>query len=603
MKTFFKQPKSTNSIPKGNYIVQPKYDGERMQYIDKGSKGLLLLNRRYEVKNKQYPEFNSLAKHYKGKNIIDGELVVYNKQGRDDFSLLSKRSHLKYNIPQAAKQYPAKLVAFDVLQFNNNDVRNKPWSERNKLLQQFKLPNVQVIKSYPVSNATQLMKGREGVVFKKTDSIYDKATNDNWLKLKNEKSADLLVTGYIEGRGKRKGMVGAVNVAYKKEGALINVGKVGSFKGMNEQQLKLLKQRLDAKQKTFVKVSYLEKGAQGRLRMPKVIGMRTDITEDQTHVDRCSKDYIYLQPTKKFVDVITKKNIPEKYLHEVHEDQIAYTSPLDPNNIFIGGGLKKVNFNKDENINTISKIIGHEELHNVIRKEQNDKITHKLDKITVPLIRSESNDEEILNPNTYSNLSFKQKRIMDKIPYDKYVEAYDKEFIDNNIDKNRYVYKKGKYHQTQHGPIVIKMANDIKTKLQPYTSRIMISGSIRRGVKSPTDIDLITIPKDKEKIKQQLINMGGKKILEGEQKVAYRVNGVKVEVNFTDDKSWGARLMESTGPWQSNIGQRIVARKQGFLLNNTGLYKRNDGYVAGRTEEDIYHKLGKQYKQPELRGR
>ena len=562
---------------------------------------------------------------WKGQNIIDGELVVFNKKGKDDFNLLSKRSHLKYGIQEAQKLYPAKLVAFDVLQYNNVDMRKKQWNERNKLLQHFKLPNVNIIKSYPLNKTNSIMKGHEGVVFKKTDSIYDSPKNNNWLKLKNEKQADLLVTGYQEGEGKRKGMVGAVNVAYRKNNKLINVGSVGSFKGMDEEQLKQLKQRLDNKQKTFVKVQYLEMGAQGKLRMPKVIGIRSDITEKQTHVDEQSKNDMRCPFCGQNTNIVSimKKGCPkcnskiftkeekEKDKEEgmkmifgedkQSKDMVKYHHVTDklrghfikkeglkPHKQLQRGGPQQSELSNPNYVYVFktkphAKIFQH-------ALNQNQSMPTEIITFDVP----KKIENKMQKDTSFGMLQMSAHKLKGQIPAEFIVE--------DDSSQQKYVYKKGKYHQTQHGPIVIALANKIKKQLQPYTQKVEIAGSIRRKILSPVDVDIVAIPKDKEKIKQQLLNMGGKQLYEGEQKIGYRINGIKVEIDFTNDKSWGAQLMQSTGPWQGNLGNRTLAKNNNMLLNNKGLFKRNDGYIVGRTEKEIYNKLGKEYKQPEIRG-
>ena len=63
----------------------------------------------------------------------------------------------------------------------------------------------------------------------------------------------------------------------------------------------------------------------------------------------------------------------------------------------------------------------------------------------------------------------------------------------------RRVLKKGKIIYTRSGSEVIRLANNLVKSLKPYCKRIEIAGSIRRKVKKPVDIDLIVIPKNKDK--------------------------------------------------------------------------------------------------------
>ena len=73
---------------------------------------------------------------------------------------------------------------------------------------------------------------------------------------------------------------------------------------------------------------------------------------------------------------------------------------------------------------------------------------------------------------------------------------------------------------------------------------------------------------------------------------------------FAEDSDYGAQLMTRTGPKGSNMGNRVIAKKKGFKLNQYGLFDRKTGKkLAGKTEESIYDALGKPYKVPEERGK
>lgn len=143
---------------------------------------------------------------------------------------------------------------------------------------------------------------------------------------------------------------------------------------------------------------------------------------------------------------------------------------------------------------------------------------------------------------------------------------------------------------------VIKLANRIIKTLKPLSKRIKIVGSIRRNEKNPKDVDIVLIPKDKEKIKQAL-NKKGKFIEGGEKEVTFRIEGIKVELYYTLPEEWGAMLMAFSGKRGSNIGLRIISRKKGFKLTRHGLF-RKEKRVSGRTEQEIYKALGRPYKEP-----
>ena len=146
---------------------------------------------------------------------------------------------------------------------------------------------------------------------------------------------------------------------------------------------------------------------------------------------------------------------------------------------------------------------------------------------------------------------------------------------------------------------VTTLANRIVRSLKPFCRRIQIVGSIRRGEKNPIDIDIVLIPKDKEKL-EEFMKKKGKFVEGGEKEATFRVEGVKVELYYTVPEEWGAALLAYSSKTGSGIGLRVVAKKKGFKLNNHGLFK-NGKRIAGRTEREIYKALGRPWKLPEDR--
>ncbi len=151
------------------------------------------------------------------------------------------------------------------------------------------------------------------------------------------------------------------------------------------------------------------------------------------------------------------------------------------------------------------------------------------------------------------------------------------------------------------GKKVLSLAERLKVKLKPYCKKITIAGSIRRHENNPYDIDIVLIPKDKEKLEEFMKSELKAKFLQGgEHESTWRLEGVNVELYYTNEKEWGAELLAYSGKKGSNIGLRMVAKRKGFKLTQHGLFKGNKK-IAGKTEEEIYHALGRPYKKPENR--
>ncbi len=165
--------------------------------------------------------------------------------------------------------------------------------------------------------------------------------------------------------------------------------------------------------------------------------------------------------------------------------------------------------------------------------------------------------------------------------------------------EKRMVEKKGRIVVTRRGVFVLKLSKGIFNLLKPYCRKIEIAGSIRRKEKEPVDIDIVLIPKDKNKI-EEIMGKKGKLLQGGEKKARFRIEGVNVELYYTNEEEWGATLLAYSSEAGAGIGLRVVARKKGFKLNQYGLF-RNGKKIAGRTEKEIYSALGRPYKKPENR--
>ena len=151
----------------------------------------------------------------------------------------------------------------------------------------------------------------------------------------------------------------------------------------------------------------------------------------------------------------------------------------------------------------------------------------------------------------------------------------------------------------ERGAHVLSLAKRIVKSLKPYYKKVQIAGSIRREEKNPGDIDIVLIPKDKEKL-ENLLKKKGRFLQGGEHESTWRIEGVKVELYYTTPEEWGAELLAYSSKKGSGIGLRMVAKKLGFKLNQHGLFKGKKR-AAGKTEKDIYHALGRSYKEPKNR--
>lgn len=150
-----------------------------------------------------------------------------------------------------------------------------------------------------------------------------------------------------------------------------------------------------------------------------------------------------------------------------------------------------------------------------------------------------------------------------------------------------------------------KAANDIIKYLNGCGhKKVDYAGSLRRCLETVGDIDIIAV--GDEKIIDDFLKFSDiERILSaGELKSSVILkNQIQCDLRVFKESSYGSALCYFTGSKQHNIRLRELANRAGYLLNEYGLFKKSGSKekVAGKTEEEIYKKLGMQYIPPELR--
>lgn len=130
-----------------------------------------------------------------------------------------------------------------------------------------------------------------------------------------------------------------------------------------------------------------------------------------------------------------------------------------------------------------------------------------------------------------------------------------------------------------------------------------VAGSFRRMKETIGDVDIEVAGYNGESIIKTFCNFEGIKevISEGETKGSVILqNGLQVDIRVVEPKSFGACLQYFTGSKEHNVKLRGIAKDKGYKINEYGIYK-DDKFIAGENEEDIYKTLGLIWIPPELR--
>ena len=137
----------------------------------------------------------------------------------------------------------------------------------------------------------------------------------------------------------------------------------------------------------------------------------------------------------------------------------------------------------------------------------------------------------------------------------------------------------------------------------PETDTVAIAGSIRRKKETIGDIDILVTSKNPKKIMNRFVMLPfvAHIYAKGETKTNVRLkSGIDADLRVVPRESWGAALNYFTGSKAHNVHLREMALKRGWKLNEYGLWKGKK-IIAGKTEDELYKKLGLRYIEPELR--
>lgn len=298
------------------WAYEVKWDGVRaITFVDGGR--IRMQSRNDKELTNAFPEIRTIGEFLGSRRcVLDGEIVVLGDGGVPDFGRLQHRLHLTntHAIRQQAEQSPASYVVFDLLHLNNHSLFNLPYDQRRRQLERLHLSGDSFTTgvSYRDARGSDILRstgeaGLEGVVAKRRDSPYVQGRrSDAWIKIKHERMQEVVIGGWTEGSGNRKGSLGALLLGIPAAEGLRYVGKVGT--GFTEEDRKVLLKllaRSASSKNPFVprsdiaepvahhfvrprhvgEVRFSEWTSAGRLRHPTWRGIRSDKRPEEVTVE------------------------------------------------------------------------------------------------------------------------------------------------------------------------------------------------------------------------------------------------------------------------------------------------------------------------------
>lgn len=285
------------------YTFDVKWDGVRcIAYIDPfDGTGTTLVNRNLRNINERYPDIiHALNEQFSDGTpiILDGEIVVFNEDGKPDFGLVSRRDRVgsAAAAAKAAERLPATFVAFDLLFYKDGDFRKAGYNVRRAMLEAHveRVPGITVSPT-STDGATMwnfcLDYGVEGLIAKRNESPYRSGRSPDWVKVKQVHRVSCLVTGYEKGTGRLADSMGALLLGLldpNDPSTVVDAGKVGTgFTDRDRENFKDLLGRIDLTHDPIVvEVEYANLTDDGALRFPSYKGLRSDIDPDDCTTDQ-----------------------------------------------------------------------------------------------------------------------------------------------------------------------------------------------------------------------------------------------------------------------------------------------------------------------------
>jgi len=201
-----------------DWSFEHKWDGIRGQVIIRKNE-VFVWSRGEELVTDKYPEFQLFKESLPEGTVLDGEILPFVNNQIGSFNELQTRIGRKTVSKALLLKTPVILKAYDLLEWGGKDIRNLPFSERRKLLEQLvdahkslELP-LQISKTYTFNNwedaAAERQRSRElkseGLMIKRLHAPYQigRKKGDWWKWKVDPLTIDAVLTYAMRGHGRR----------------------------------------------------------------------------------------------------------------------------------------------------------------------------------------------------------------------------------------------------------------------------------------------------------------------------------------------------------------------------------------------------------------
>lgn len=234
---------SRKALPSGpQWSYEVKLDGFRcVAFVD--GDDVELQSRNGRSLTRYFPELTLPP----GRYVLDGEIIVRDANGRENFDALGQRIHpAASRVQRLAAETPCVYVAFDLLALEDDVLLERPFQERREALrrllaeERFVSAPVELMSSVEdLSQAQTWLQEAEGAIAKERDAPYLPGERKGMVKVKRVRTIDAVVLGWRPGKLPRT--VGALILGLYDDGELRTVGHCS---GLTATEKKALVDRL-----------------------------------------------------------------------------------------------------------------------------------------------------------------------------------------------------------------------------------------------------------------------------------------------------------------------------------------------------------------------
>ena len=247
-----------------DWSVEHKWDGMRGQLIIRNGKHYCW-SRGEELLTDKFPEFERFAQSLPSGTVIDGEILPYKDDQIKNFAHLQKRIGRKNVSKKILLENPVILMVYDLLEWEGNDLRERPLSERKSLLKTLYSNYQEAALPWALSEVLQfssweaIAKEREkaaatkseGLMLKRSNSTYGvgRKKGDWWKWKSNPLTIDAVLTYAMRGHGRRTNLFTDYTFGLWQDNNLVTFAK--AYSGLTDAEFK----KVDA----FVKKNTLDR--------------------------------------------------------------------------------------------------------------------------------------------------------------------------------------------------------------------------------------------------------------------------------------------------------------------------------------------------------